>query len=102
VTFVVDNLERRGWVRRERVEDDRRRFLIRLTPVGKQLIKRAFPRHVKTVAREFARLELKEQETMRRLCRKLGRGDSGKSPQKSLKKSAERRKEKNHDTSSTR
>jgi MarR family 2-MHQ and catechol resistance regulon transcriptional repressor len=88
VTFVIDKLERRGWVRRERVESDRRKILLRLTPSGKQLIKQTFPQHVKTVTKEFGRLELTEQETLRKLCRKLGRGGSGKLPQKNSKELA--------------
>ena len=75
VTYVLNHLERRGWVRRETVQDDRRKFLVRLTPAGRVLIARIFPRHVLAVTREFARLSMVEQRTLRRLCRKLGRGD---------------------------
>src|ERR1700722_1138317 len=45
ITLVVDNLEKHGWVRRERQKDDRRKFLIHLTPEGRKLISRIFPRH---------------------------------------------------------
>jgi len=75
VTYVLNHLERRGWVRRETVQDDRRKFLVRLTPAGRALIARIFPRHVQAVTREFARLSMEEQRMLRRLCRKLGRGD---------------------------
>jgi MarR family 2-MHQ and catechol resistance regulon transcriptional repressor len=78
VTFVIDRLQRRGWVRRETVESDRRKVLIRLTPGGKQLIERIFPLHLKAILNEFARLDLGEQQTLRRLCRNLGQGSQGK------------------------
>jgi len=77
VTLVVDNLERHGWVRRERQKEDRRKTLIRLTAGGRSLIDAAFPLHVKVITKEFGRLTLAEQETLRRLCRKLGRGEEG-------------------------
>ena len=35
---LIDRLERRGLVRRERAEDDRRRVLIRLTPRGNAVL----------------------------------------------------------------
>jgi MarR family 2-MHQ and catechol resistance regulon transcriptional repressor len=74
VTLVVDNLERHGWVRRERQKKDRRKILIRLTAGGRRLIEWVFPLHLKAVVKEFSRLTQTEQETLRRLCRKLGRG----------------------------
>jgi MarR family transcriptional regulator, 2-MHQ and catechol-resistance regulon repressor len=74
VTYVINNLERKGWVRRERVVQDQRRILIRLTPRGRILIEQEFPAHLKAIRREFGRLSLKEQESLRRLCRNLGRG----------------------------
>jgi len=76
VTLVIDNLERQGWVKRERLEGDRRKLLIRLTPEGRRLVEGAFALHVKTVMKEFGRLTPAEQEELRRLCRKLGRSTS--------------------------
>lgn len=77
VTYVIRHLERRGWVQRTRVKNDQRKMLVRLTAAGRKVIERIFPEHVKAVAREFGRLSLEEQETLRRLCRKLGRGEAG-------------------------
>jgi MarR family 2-MHQ and catechol resistance regulon transcriptional repressor len=76
VTLVVDNLERQGWVKRERLEDDRRKVLVRLTPEGRRLVEGVFAVHVKAVMKEFGRLTAAEQEELRRLCRKLGRSVS--------------------------
>ena len=80
VTYVINNLELQGWVRRERVVRDRRRILIRLTRRGRILIKRVFPAHVKAIRREFGRLSLEQQENLRQLCRSLGRGGSAVAP----------------------
>ena len=73
ITLVVDNLEKHGWVRRERQKDDRRKILVQLTPEGRRVISEMVPRHVKAIVREMQRLEAGEQETLRRICRKLGR-----------------------------
>jgi MarR family transcriptional regulator, 2-MHQ and catechol-resistance regulon repressor len=73
ITLVVDNLEKHGWVRRERQEDDRRKILVHLTPEGRRVISEVFPRHVDAVVKEMGRLEPQEQEALRSICRKLGR-----------------------------
>ena len=72
VTVVIDNLEKRGWVRRVRQEEDRRMVVVSLTPAGRRLISAIFPSHAKAIAAEMNRLSPEEQETLRGLCRKLG------------------------------
>ncbi len=94
ITIVIDNLEKRGWVRRARQTDDRRMIQIHLTPQGRKLIARIFPQHAKEIANEMSVLSVSEQENLRRLCRKLGRGkgatetqrhrDAGKSEGRSI------------------
>lgn len=76
VTVVVDNLEKHGWVRRERLADDRRMVRIHLTEQGRELIECVFPKHVGAVVREMSTLAPEEQEELRQLCRKLGKGCS--------------------------
>lgn len=73
VTVVVDNLEKRGWVRRERQKKDRRMVVVQLTASGRRLIERVFPDHARAVAAEMSRLSPEEQETLRVLCRRLGK-----------------------------
>jgi len=73
-TTVVDNLEKRGLVRRERRGSDRRYVSVHLTPEGGALVARAFSRHVNAVLREFGRITPEEQEQLASLCRELGRG----------------------------
>lgn len=74
VTLVVDNLSKHGWVRRERPPDDRRLIRIHLTPKGRALIARVIPKHVDAIVKEMSALEPEEQEDLRRICRKLGKG----------------------------
>jgi MarR family 2-MHQ and catechol resistance regulon transcriptional repressor len=72
VTVVVDNLEKRGWVRRERLRSDRRMVVIHLTPTGRRRIAKVFPEHARAIAAEMNRLSPSQQETLRALCRTLG------------------------------
>lgn len=74
LTVVVDNLERRGLVRRERDSGDRRVVNVHLTPAGDELIERVLPRQVQAIVRELGCLTEPEQEQLATLCRKLGRG----------------------------
>ncbi|MFZ3333415.1 MAG: MarR family transcriptional regulator [Candidatus Acidiferrales bacterium] len=74
MTLVVDNLQKQGWVKRVRQEKDRRMVQIHLTPKGRRLITRIFPEHAKAIARVMGELTPAEQEELRRIARKLGRG----------------------------
>jgi MarR family transcriptional regulator, 2-MHQ and catechol-resistance regulon repressor len=74
VTTVIDNLERRGLVGRQRNPEDRRVVTVTLTNTGRQLIEEIFPMHARAVAQAMATLTVAEQEELGRLCRKLGRG----------------------------
>jgi MarR family transcriptional regulator, 2-MHQ and catechol-resistance regulon repressor len=73
LTLVLDNLEKRDLIRRERGTADRRFITIHLTPPGKSLIEDVFPRHVADVVTRFSVLSATEQDELARLCRKLGR-----------------------------
>src|SRR5258705_12750251 len=53
ITTVVDNLERRRLVRRERRGDDRRHVTGHLTSEGRRRIPRGFPGHLAATAEPF-------------------------------------------------
>lgn len=72
ITVVIDNLEKRGWVRRERQKQDRRMVVVSLTSAGRRLISRIFPKHAAAITAEMSRLSAEEQDTLRALCRNLG------------------------------
>ena len=73
ITLVLDNLEKRGLVRRVRDQQDRRMVKIFLTPDGEVLIQRIFPHMVEAITREVNILTAEEQAQLGALCRKLGR-----------------------------
>lgn len=73
ITMVIDNLEKRGLVKRERDQEDRRYYAVRLTPAGKKTIGTLFPRHAGRIVKGMKALTSAEQETLGNLCRKLGR-----------------------------
>ena len=76
MTLVIDNLERDGFVRRERDSRDRRVIHVHLTESGKGKVEAVLPGHVAALVDEFKVLSAKEQEMLGELCKKLGRGRS--------------------------
>jgi MarR family 2-MHQ and catechol resistance regulon transcriptional repressor len=76
LTLVIDNLVKRGLVKRERDETDRRCITVCLTEAGRQLIGDIFPRHVGHVLDAIGVLTPEEQHQLAVLCRKLGLAQS--------------------------
>ena len=72
ITMVIDNLEKRGYAKRERKKEDRRFMLVRLTDEGSKLISKVFPPHAAVIAREMSVLSEREQKMLAQLCKKLG------------------------------
>jgi MarR family 2-MHQ and catechol resistance regulon transcriptional repressor len=72
MTMVIDNLQKRGLVERERDIMDRRCITVLLTDRGRELFEDIFPAHVEMIARLFSPLTSVEQQSLRILCRKLG------------------------------
>ena len=72
VTMIVDNLERAGLVRRERLAADRRYVRVCLTAAGKARITALFPDHVQQIREQMDVLTADELDQLGRLCRKLG------------------------------
>ncbi|MFN3982936.1 MAG: MarR family winged helix-turn-helix transcriptional regulator [Caldilinea sp.] len=73
-TLVIDNLEKRGLVKRRRDPHDRRVIMVELTESGLELISAIFPRHAQVIAEEMSVLTPEEQEQLGALCKKLGKG----------------------------
>ena len=74
LTTVIDNLERDGLVRRERDQNDRRVVNVHMTEAGTSKIEAVLPGHVAALIDEFSILSASEQETLGKLCKKLGKG----------------------------
>ena len=76
ITLVIDNLQKRGLVKRQQQGSDKRFFLATITPAGRKLIAKIFPNHARQIVEIMGRLTLAEQEELGRLCRKLGKGEA--------------------------
>ena len=68
--FLVSKLEGFGLVVRKPLERDKRVMEIHLTPEGEKLIAEAFPLHAMLVRAQMSVLDVREQETLCRLCLK--------------------------------
>lgn len=77
ITLVIDNLEKRELVKREKDPDDRRRMTVRLTASGQKLVEKIFPDHSKIAHRVFSVLEPEEQNALSLLLKKLGKANKG-------------------------
>jgi MarR family 2-MHQ and catechol resistance regulon transcriptional repressor len=74
ITTVIDNLEKRGLVKRVRSTEDRRYIQVHITAEGSALIEAFFPGHMKRVEKSFSVLTASERKELGRLCKKLGLG----------------------------
>jgi MarR family 2-MHQ and catechol resistance regulon transcriptional repressor len=72
ITMVIDNLEKRGLVRRERDSADRRYLTVHLTDAGSALVARVFADVEAAIVAEMGSLSEDEQELLGTLCKKLG------------------------------
>ena len=77
ITMVIDNLEKRALVRRERDSQDRRYLTVFLTDAGTGLIAKVFTGVESVIVTEMAALSEDEQELLGNLCRKLGLKEGG-------------------------
>jgi MarR family 2-MHQ and catechol resistance regulon transcriptional repressor len=73
VTYVADQLEKSGWIKRQRSADDRRVTLARLTPRGATLMERHFPEHAAHIRNAARALSAREQDELAKLLKKWGR-----------------------------
>ncbi len=74
ITMVIDNLEKRRLVRRERDTSDRRIFIVHLTVEGQALIRKIFPSHAALITAELSVLDAEDQNILGNLCKKVGMG----------------------------
>ncbi|QQK07891.1 MarR family winged helix-turn-helix transcriptional regulator [Miniphocaeibacter halophilus] len=63
ITVVIANLEKEGYIIREKDKKDRRKFIIIITDKGKKLVEKLFPLQESTIIDTFKHIddELKEQ-----------------------------------------
>ncbi len=76
ITHLAGHLERRGLTILEADARDARKRMVRLTAEGEKLMAKIYPLRAKVVRAQMSTLGNREQETLRRLCRKLVEGDA--------------------------
>ncbi|MBA3870207.1 MAG: MarR family transcriptional regulator [Anaerolineae bacterium] len=74
ITTVIQNLEKRDLVCRQRSTDDQRYMQVSITDSGRALIASIFPSHVQGIVDIMNTLTPEEQQTLAQLTRKLGFG----------------------------
>jgi MarR family 2-MHQ and catechol resistance regulon transcriptional repressor len=77
VTYLVDRLERRGFVRRDACLEDRRARYAVLTDEGTAFVARVFAEHATAIHEAMAGLDRDEQIVATGLLRKLGLAAAG-------------------------
>jgi MarR family 2-MHQ and catechol resistance regulon transcriptional repressor len=77
ITMVVDNLEKRGLVRRERGAKDRRYMHVHLTEEGARLFETVFPDIKARIVEEMAVLSEAEQQQFGAQCLRVGKRLAG-------------------------
>jgi MarR family 2-MHQ and catechol resistance regulon transcriptional repressor len=75
ITTVIQNLEKRDLVCRQRSSADQRYMQVSITDSGRALIASIFPSHVQGIVDIMNVLSPEEQQTLGRLARKLGLGE---------------------------
>lgn len=72
ITYVVDKLERRGFIRRVASDEDRRVTYAEISEDGKAYMDELFPRHEDQLLSLLSALNSEEKETLTQLLKKLG------------------------------
>ncbi|WP_434121334.1 MarR family winged helix-turn-helix transcriptional regulator [Salinicoccus roseus] len=76
ITYVVNNLEREGYVKKEQYEADRRVSYVSLTGTGQSLMDKIFPEHAERLEQAADGLDSKEKAQLIELLKKLGKNVS--------------------------
>ena len=72
ITTVLDNLEKRGLIERERCKSDRRCIWVKLTEDGRQLIENVFPKIAKLIGSAMTVLTTDELEQFGEFSKRIG------------------------------
>ncbi|HLF20642.1 MAG TPA: MarR family transcriptional regulator [Bacteroidota bacterium] len=72
MTVVIDNLTEQGLATRVTSKEDRRAYIVKLTPKGKKLFQKIFANHAEVVAKAASVLSDEEQAELGKLLKKLG------------------------------
>ncbi|NQX67796.1 MarR family transcriptional regulator [Paenibacillus alba] len=73
ITYVVDKLEKKEYVKRKTSTEDRRLIFAEITEQGKQFIEDIFPQHAEVIENAVAGLTTEEKKLASQLLKKLGK-----------------------------
>ncbi|NOU89109.1 MarR family transcriptional regulator [Paenibacillus sp. LMG 31460] len=73
ITYVVDKLEKKEFVKRKTSSEDRRLIFAEITEKGKQFIEEIFPKHTEVIEKAVAGLTAEEKKIASQLLKKLGK-----------------------------
>lgn len=73
VCGLMDRMMEQGWVERREDPQDRRAYMLYLTPKGKGLIERVLPAHGQLVAHQVGKLPVEKQKQLLDLLGELDR-----------------------------
>ena len=71
ISYVVSQLEDKGWITREKDKDDKRVYMASLTEIGQSQMADIFPKHAKTLTKAFDVLTEDELATLQQAFKKL-------------------------------
>ncbi|SFI40637.1 MarR family transcriptional regulator, 2-MHQ and catechol-resistance regulon repressor [Paenibacillus sp. UNC496MF] len=74
ITYVVDKLEKQGYVERQPIPGDRRKTNVALTGEGRSYFDTIFPKHVATITDHLSDATDEEKRELIRVLKKIGYG----------------------------
>lgn len=74
ITYNIDKLEKKGFLKRVPCEDDRRVIFADITESGRELFDRIFPGHSAAIHGLMKALTMDEKQAATELLKKLGKG----------------------------
>lgn len=77
ITYVIDKLEKKGYVSRRASTEDRRLIYAEITESGQQFIEEVFPKHTAVIEQAMAGLSTEEKAVAAQLMKKLGKFAQG-------------------------
>lgn len=73
ITYVVDKLEKKGYLNRQPSPEDRRITYVAISDKGTELMRTIFPQHAQTIRETLNGLESEEKKIAISLLKKLGK-----------------------------
>lgn len=74
MTYVIDKLEKKGYIERVRCQEDRRRIYIELTDEGTDFWKSIIEKHMIQMKNTFSHMDEEEMLQLIELMKKVGKG----------------------------